>query len=140
MALELDIDGVRTFFNQYFPLLKGVLAIEELSDGKATVTLDGTNPMFVRPGGTVSGPGMFTLADVGSYLAIIGMVGEKGLMAVTSSQSIDFLAKPEQGIVTGKFQVLRLGRTLTVTEGKIYTGEKLVARTNFTYAMPKGVG
>ena len=140
MALEYTIEEVREFFYKHFPLIKGVIDITELGDGYATITLDGTNPNFIRPGNTVSGPGMFTLADVGSYLAIIGKVGEKGLMAVTSNCAMDFLARPEVGLVIGKFEVLKFGRTLTVTQGKIYAGEKLVARTNFTYAMPKNMG
>ncbi|MEO1562787.1 MAG: PaaI family thioesterase [Pseudomonadota bacterium] len=137
MALEYSIEDVREFFYKHFPLIKGVMDIVELGDGHATITLDGTNPNFIRPGNTVSGPGMFTLADVGSYLAIIGKVGEAGLMAVTSNCAMDFIRKPEVGLVTGKFEVLKFGRTLTVTDGRIYTGDTLVARTNFTYAMPK---
>lgn len=137
MAMEYTIDEVRDFFYRHFPLIKDVMDITELGEGFATITLDGTNPNFIRPGGTVSGPGMFTLADVGSYLAIIGKVGEAGLMAVTSNCAMDFIRKPEQGLVTGKFEVLKFGRTLTVTDGRIYTGDTLVARSNFTYAMPK---
>lgn len=140
MALTYSIDEVREFFYQHFPLIKGVMDIVELGDGHATITLDGTHPNFIRPGNTVSGPAMFTLADVGSYLAIIGKVGDAGLMAVTSNCAMDFIRKPEVGLVTGKFEVLKFGRTLTVTDGRIFTGDTLVARTNFTYAMPKEMG
>ena len=48
-----------------------------------------------RPGGTVSGSAMFTLADFAVYVAIIAAVGEVGLDAVTTNLNINFLAKPE---------------------------------------------
>ena len=139
MSNPIDIDQLRSFFEKHFPLSKELLTIESVdASGRATVFLDGTNPQVIRPGGTVSGPGMFTLADVGSYLAIIGMVGEGGLMAVTSNSAMDFLARPKQGLVRGEFTVLKLGRTLTVIDGRIYgPDERLVARSNFTYAMPQ---
>ena len=33
----------------------------------------------LRPGGTVSGPSMFALADVAAYLHILSLIGPKGL-------------------------------------------------------------
>ena len=117
---------------------KDLLSIEDISDTHATVVLDGTNPQVIRPGGTVSGPGMFMLADVGSYLSIIGKVGESGLMAVTSNCAIDFLARPEQAPVRGEFQLLKSGRSLSVVDGRLYSlNNRLVARSNFTYSMPR---
>ena len=47
----------------------------------------------LRPGGTVSGPTLFSLADCAVYLAIIAHVGEEAL-AVTTNASIDFMRKP----------------------------------------------
>lgn len=138
MTENLSLEELRAFFHHHFPLTKGVLEIQEIEAGRAIIRLDGTNPMYLRPGNTVSGPGMFTLADVGSYLAIISMVGHEGLMAVTSNCAMDFLRKPEKGNIYGHFDVLKLGRNLTVVNGLIYgANEKLVCRSNFTYAMPK---
>jgi len=50
----------------------------------------------LRPGGTVSGPSMFALADVGMYLAILARLGPVAL-AVTTNCSIDFMRKPAAG-------------------------------------------
>ena len=49
----------------------------------------------LRPGGTVSGPAMFTLADVGLYVAILAHIGPIAL-AVTTNLNINFLRKPPQ--------------------------------------------
>ena len=39
----------------------------------------------VRPGGTISGPAMFMLADVAVYVAILGAGGRRALQAVTTN-------------------------------------------------------
>ena len=44
----------------------------------------------LRPGGTVSGPTMFLLADVSFYLATLSIIGPKSL-TVTTNCSINFL-------------------------------------------------
>src|SRR5690606_42074886 len=50
----------------------------------------------LRPGGTVSGPTMMTLADFALYVAILGEIGLVGL-AVTTNLNINFLRKPSGG-------------------------------------------
>ena len=51
----------------------------------------------LRPGGTVSGPTMMTLADLALYIAILGEIGLVGL-AVTTNLNINFLRKPSGGV------------------------------------------
>ena len=53
------------------------------------------DPRHIRPGGTISGPAMFALADFSVYVAIIASLGEPGFEAVTSSLHINFLTTPE---------------------------------------------
>ncbi len=48
----------------------------------------------LRPGNTVSGQTMMTLADFALYVAILAEIGIVGL-AVTTSMNINFLRKPE---------------------------------------------
>jgi acyl-coenzyme A thioesterase PaaI-like protein len=54
------------------------------------------DPRNTRPGGTISGPAMFTLADFGVCVAIIASLGETGFEAVIASSTVNFLASPRQ--------------------------------------------
>ena len=92
----------------------------------------------LRPGGTVSGPSIFALADVAMYLAVLARIGPVAL-AVTTGASIDFLRKPEAGRdLIGSARLLKLGRVLVVgdvlvrAEGR----EETVARASMTYSIP----
>jgi uncharacterized protein (TIGR00369 family) len=94
----------------------------------------------LRPGGTVSGPSMFALADVSVYLAILAMIGPKAL-AVTTNSSIDFMRKPvARTDLLCDCRVLKLGRVLAVGDCLIYSDgtEKPVARASMTYSIPPG--
>ena len=92
----------------------------------------------LRPGGTVSGPSMFALADVAMYLAILSRIGPVAL-AVTTHCSIDFLRKPVAGRdMLGRAQILKLGRSLVVGDVLLYSegAPEVVARASLTYSVP----
>ena len=92
----------------------------------------------LRPGGTVSGPTMMTLADTATYLAILAEIGPV-VLAVTTNLTINFMRKPESNRdVIGEAQLLKLGRRLAVAEVRIYSeGESgLVAHATCTYSIP----
>ena len=92
----------------------------------------------LRPGGTVSGPTMFSLADVGVYLAILARIGPKAL-AVTTNCSIDFMRKPAAGVdLLCDTVLLKLGRVLAVGDCRIYSegDDRPVARASLTYSIP----
>ena len=91
----------------------------------------------LRPGGTVSGPAMFALADCAVYLTIIAHVGPEAL-AVTTNASIDFMRKPEAGVpLDAEVALLKLGRGLAVGDVRIVSGNALVARATLTYSRPR---
>lgn len=91
----------------------------------------------VRPGGTLSGPTMMTLADTALYAVVLSRIGLQPL-AVTSDLSFRFLRKPEQRALIADAEILRLGRKLAVGEVRIYSegSDKLVAHATGTYAIP----
>ena len=92
----------------------------------------------LRPGGTVSGPVMMTLADVALYAAILGELGLVAL-AVTCNMSINFLKKPaaDQDIVA-HCKLVKVGRLLVMGEVMLYSrgDEQPVAQVMGTYALP----
>ncbi len=93
----------------------------------------------LRPGGTVSGPVMMTLADVALYVAILGEIGIVPL-TVTTSLNINFLRKPTAGAaVIGVCKLIKLGKSLAVGEVSIYSegSDELVAHAVGTYAIPR---
>lgn len=92
----------------------------------------------LRPGGTVSGPTMFALADVSVYLAILAMIGPKAL-AVTTNCSIDFMRKPRSDAdLVAHCHLHKLGRVLAVGDVLIHSegDDAPVARATLTYSIP----
>ena len=92
----------------------------------------------LRPGGTVSGPTMFLLADVSFYLATLSMIGPKSL-TVTTNCSINFLRKPNISDLISETRVLKIGKTLSVGDVLIYSEgiKEAVAHASLTYSIPR---
>lgn len=92
---------------------------------------------FLRPGGTLSGPTLMTLADTAMYFLVLAMTGPQPL-AVTSSLSINFLRKPPPTDLFATARMLKLGTRLAVGEVHVRGGEPavLVAQASVTYALP----
>ena len=92
----------------------------------------------LRPGGTVSGPTMMTLADLALYVAILGEIGIIAL-AVTTNLNINFLRKPvgNQNL-KGECRLIKVGRSLIVGEVWIYSMgmDDPVAHVTATYTIP----
>jgi len=92
-----------------------------------------------RPGGTISGPTIMMLADVGMYVAILASIGWQPL-TVTTNLNINFLKKPAPGPLIGECRLLKLGKRLAVGEVGIRSEaeEDLVAHATSTYSIPPG--
>ena len=93
----------------------------------------------MRPGGTVSGPTIFSLVDIGMYILLLAHIGKEPL-AVTTNCSIDFLKKPTMDEeLFADCNLLKLGKTLVVGEVLVKSSaqEALVARSSITYYRPK---
>ena len=92
----------------------------------------------LRPGGTVSGPTMMTLADTAIYVALLRQIGFVAL-AVTTSLNFNFLRKPVANAdILAECKLLKLGRSLAVGEVSIYSDgdEAPVAHAVGTYSIP----
>jgi uncharacterized protein (TIGR00369 family) len=136
----LDAAQVEALINSHFPQIHvggRAMLIEEAGARRARVRLR-KQDRHLRPGGTVSGPTMFTLADFSVYVAIIATLGEAGIEAVTTNLNINFLAKPEPRDLIACVRLLRLGRRLAVGEAQLFSdgAADLVAHAIATYALP----
>ncbi|SEM86537.1 PaaI family thioesterase [Palleronia pelagia] len=137
MPIVMDVDALTEFLRREFPQVSDDFVIEEVTEELTTVRL-AVGERHLRPGGTVSGPTMFALADVGIYLAILARLGPVAL-AVTTNCSIDFLRKPASGRdLISKTRILKLGRVLVVGDVLIYSegDDRPVARASLTYSIP----
>ena len=137
MPLMMDIEGLNRFLERDFPQVTDDFTILELSEMAIRMKMH-VSERNLRPGGTISGPTMFTLADCAIYLVTLAMIGPKAL-AVTTNASIDFMRKPASGAdLIGDCRLLKLGRTLAVGECLIYSeGQDLpAARASMTYSIP----
>jgi len=136
--LKMDLPALRAFLDAEFPQVADVLDLLTVEPGRLGLRLR-VGDQHLRPGGTVSGPTMFMLADVGVYLAILSLVGPKAL-AVTTGCSMDFLKKPKPGNpLRADIEVLKLGRNLAVGDVRLRSGGAdtiLVARATLTYFIP----
>lgn len=137
MTLALNRDELIDYMAEVFPQVSDDFAIDDLTEETVTVRLL-TDQRHLRPGGTVSGPSMFALADVSVYAMVLARVGKKAL-AVTTNCSMDFMRKPEAGRdVVAECRLLKLGRVLAVADVLMFSegGDKPVARATMTYAIP----
>ncbi|NIY72902.1 PaaI family thioesterase [Marivivens donghaensis] len=138
MPIVMDKDALSQFLVTDFAQVKDMFTVEEVRDTGVTIRLI-AGEQHLRPGGTVSGPAMFALADVSVYLAILAMIGPKAL-SVTTSCSMDFMRKPVAGVdLLCEVRLLKLGKQLAVGDCLIFSEGKPepVARANMTYSIPR---
>ena len=137
MAIKVNAEDMAAFLDDVFPQVKGMFSIDRLDDELLVMRLHASD-QHLRPGGTVSGPAMFSLADVAAYVATMSRIGKEAL-AVTTNCSIDFMRKPAAGAdVLAHAKVLKLGKALSVTDVLLYSDgqSEPVARANLTYSIP----
>ena len=78
---------------------------------------DPTTKGILRPGGTVSGPTLFALADFALYVVLLVARSVRLALAVTTNLSINFLSKPPAGHdLHRRRRLLKLGKRLAVGE------------------------
>lgn len=137
MQIVMDAGALNAFLATDFPQIADQVRVEAVAPDHLTARML-VGDAHLRPGGTVSGPSIFALADVAIYCAILARIGPVAL-AVTTNASIDFMRKPAAGRdLLAECRVLKLGRQLAVVEALIRSdgGDDPVARCSMTYAIP----
>jgi uncharacterized protein (TIGR00369 family) len=129
-------ETMHAFLHEVFPQFADRLEVLDLPGHGARVRMQ-AREADLRPGGTVSGPALFALADCAFYIAVLAEIGREAL-AVTTGASIDFMRKPAPGPLQAEARILKLGRVLVVGDVVItapgVTGA--VARASLTYSIP----
>ena len=124
------------FLAREFPQNKCV--VEAVGNASATVKHQiGSDEL--RPGGTVSGPVLMTVADVALYVALLSEIGIVPL-AMTTSLTFNFLRKPSpHRSIVGVCKLMKVGRSLAVGYVNLYSegSPGLVAHAVGTYSIPQ---
>ena len=139
MSLHFDKETLLEYVETIFPQIKGEFQIDHLDEALLIVRLL-VQEHHLRPGGTVAGPSMFSLADISVYLSILAAIGPEAL-TVTTNCSLDFMRKPvSETDLLAHCKLLKLGKSLAVGDVLIFSDgmDKPVARATMTYAIPRG--
>ncbi len=126
---------IQAFLSENFP--QGRPAQVDYADGERVVVRLAFEPSQIRPGGTISGPTMMSLADTAMYALVFSAIGIVPL-AVTTNLSINFLRKPGPGDIAAQARMLKLGRALAVGEVDIRSvgADWPAAHAVVTYSIP----
>lgn len=142
---------IERFVDETFPQARSLgWRIESTAHRRACVALPVLHD-HLRPGGTVSGPTLMTLADTAMYFAVLASIGPVAL-TVTTSLSINFLRKPAGAELVAEAEILKLGARLAVGHVMIRNRDPaaaataedpsgdptLVAHATVTYSIPSG--
>jgi len=135
----LDAAQINQMLANVYPQLNAAMRAYEAVDvfpGGCVVRLNATE-QHLRPGNTVSGPSLFTLADIGGYVCVLSHAGPDAL-SVTTNLNINFMRKAEAGPVEGHCRILKLGRSLMVFDCDMVAGpdKVTVAHATGTYSIP----
>jgi uncharacterized protein (TIGR00369 family) len=133
----MDIDALEAFMDREFPQAGRVTTIiEHLQPHEIRLRLPFHEDQL-RPGGTLSGPTLMTLADRATYLMILSMIGPVAL-AVTTNLNINFLSKPGPRDLLADGRLLKLGKRLAVAEVSFRSDDDptIVAHATVTYSIP----
>lgn len=135
----LDADQTNRLIEKVFPQLNSAgrdFVVTEVFPGGCSVRLNATG-RHLRPGDTVSGPSLFSLADIGGYACVLSHAGPDAL-SVTTNLDINFVRKAGPGPVDGHCRIVKLGRSLMVFSIDIVAGPdgETVAFATGTYSIP----
>jgi uncharacterized protein (TIGR00369 family) len=137
----LSVIELNMFLQREFPQI-GIghdFIIEDVGPMSARLRL-AYDVKHLRPGGTMSGPSMFALADVAIWVAILAQMGKKPSI-VTTNLNINFFRMPPARDLIATIRLLKLGKRLAVGEAVLTSdaSDDPVAHAIATYSLPPPV-
>ena len=137
--LTMDIEQLDAFMTAAFD--RPLTWVIERSDLEGVRVRQPVSSADLRPGGTVSGPTLMSLADGVSYIAVLARIGPAAL-AVTTNLTINFLRRPKPVDLVAEGTIMKLGRTLALVDVAMYSDagnpddfDRPVAHAIVTYSM-----
>jgi uncharacterized protein (TIGR00369 family) len=141
VSTPLTPEAVNDQLAAVFPSAYGAgLRCEEIRE-RGAVARWKYDPATLRPGDYISGPTMFSIADVALWFGVFGAIGIEP-MAVTSEMSIRFLRPAVGGDLLARSVLHAVGRRRIVGTVEIWVDgdDRLVAVAQGTYARPDRQG
>lgn len=135
--MKSNLNQIQHFLEQEFPQSLRYCALIDVQSKYAKVSYR-VDENELRPGGTVSGPTIMTIADFALYVAILAEIGIVAL-AVTSNINIHFLRKPDGSRnLLAEARLMKVGRILVVGEVWVYSEghDDPVAHVTGSYSLP----
>jgi uncharacterized protein (TIGR00369 family) len=135
----MSVEELEAFLDREFPQIHfggRTYHVEAVGPLTARMRMD-YHERHIRPGGTLSGPAMMTLADLALYVAILAQIGPVAL-AVTTNLAFNFLRKPAQNALIADCRILKLGKRLAVGEVFLMSegDDEVVCQATWTYSIP----
>lgn len=137
MEVKFSGEQIEKLIQLGFGAKEKMFTIEKLVPGSVRIVIP-YQARMLRPGNVLSGPSLFTAADLAMYALVIGHIGPE-LMAVTSNLNLNFLNKATPGNIIADGRLLKLGRKLAVMEVSLYSSadpETMVAHATGSYSLP----
>jgi len=134
--LKMTADEIKDFMTKFFPQSRMPIEIEEQRSGFVRIRV-GVTERYLRPGGTISGPALMTIADTAMYYLVLAAIGPVPL-ALTTSLDIHFLRAPQPVDLIAEAELLKLGTRLAVGRVTIYSAgsDAPVSHATVTYSIP----
>lgn len=140
MNVVMDAAAIHGFLAREFPqALRFPFEIREVTASGVTLALP-AGEAHLRPGGTVMGPTLMTLADTAMYLSLLAVLGPVAL-AFTTSLEIHFLRRASQGEVLAVTRLVKVGRRLAVGQVELRSQglAEPIGLATVTYSLPDEV-
>lgn len=139
-GLRMDAAALNAFLARAFPEAPAerMVRVVEVEPGRVRMVAP-TGGANLRPGGTISGPTLMSLADSAAYALVLAHIGEVP-MAVTTSLNIHFLRPCRPGELVAEGRMLRLGRRIATCDVTMWTEgpDRPAAQATVAYALPDG--
>jgi uncharacterized protein (TIGR00369 family) len=135
-----DMDRILSHVAAHLPVaaLFGVEIIAAEAE-RSRVRLIG-NAKITRPGGSITGPVLFAMADIATYALTLALRQEDA--AATSSLLMNFLRPAFAPPLVAEAMPLRVGRTLLTYDIRLWSEadgpERLIAQATATWAVATG--
>ena len=140
---RLDPTQLDRLIHVHFPRAHGggqIMSIEQIGANRARLRIK-LDECIVAPGGILSGPSMFALADIGLRVVLLAELGAAARLAVATSVTISFPVPAGPADVVCEARLLKRGRRLAVGEVELYTdgGAGPIAHATVSYALAVGM-
>lgn len=135
-APGVTVNSVQAFVSEQWADAPVAVCLE--ISGRHVLTRMEVAPASIRPGGFISGPTQFALADLALWYSVFGAVGLEA-MALTSELSIRFVRPAVGSLLTARADLHSVGKRNIVGSVVIHTGDpdKPTAVCQGTYVLPK---